>query len=305
MLRLMVLFFIALVTSAHSARIARSVVHSSEIGGPTIIMEDSKSRISSGEYKKLRSALFQREQMKSFGYKIELNEREKKANEILMAMKNEELAVGFKTPYKFNPSRHFFDAFDNITSSKLFQMIELMPKGAVLHAHDTALCSTDFLISLTYWDNLWSCFDEKMNQMVFEFSRKQPTKMPDYPPNMSCKWRKVSDERKAKGAKLFDEDLRKRMSLYPIQQFRDINHVWEVFSGIFATINGLLMYLPGWEAYYYNALKEFRADNVNYLEFRTTLPIVSIIVFVFLHVQLISHIAYRFRVYTGSVYYIC
>ncbi|KAL5293466.1 CECR1.2 family protein [Megaselia abdita] len=273
MMLLKVLFCIAVSFGVVSSRMVSSVVHSSEIGGPTVIMEDSKSRISSGEYNKLRSALFKHEQKRSFGSSIELNEREKKANEILMAAKNEELTIGFETPYKFNPSRHFFESFDNISSSNLFKMIEMMPKGAVLHAHDTALCSTDFLISLTYWDDLWMCYDEKMDQMAFRFSKKQPTKMPDFPENMNCKWRKVPDERKSKGAKLFDEDLRKRMSLYPVQQFRDINHVWQVFMGIFATIDGLLMYVPGWEAYYYNALKEFRADNVNYFEFRTTLPI--------------------------------
>lgn len=271
-----ILTVLVLTLAVASARLIKPVIHSNEIGGPTIIMEDSKSRISPGEYSKLRSALFKHEQRRSFGYKIELTDREKKANEILMAAKNEELAIGFKTPYKFNPSRHFFEAFDNITTSNLFKIIEMMPKGGVLHAHDTALCSTDFLISLTYWDNLWMCHDEKMDQVVLMFSKKQPTIKPDFPPNMLCKWKKVSDERKLKGAKVFDEEFRKRMSLYPVQQFRDINHVWEVFSGIFATINGLLMYAPAWEAYYYNALKEFRADNVNYLEFRTTLPVVSI-----------------------------
>lgn len=278
MLLLKVFFYTTLALSMSYA----SVVQSTEIGGPTVILEDSKSRISSGEYKKLRTALFKHEQRRAFGSSIELNEREQKANEILMAAKDEELSIGFETPYKFNPSRHFFESFDNITSSNLFKIIEMMPKGAVLHAHDTALCSTDFLISLTYWDDLWMCHDVKMDQIVLYFSKKQPTQMPDFPENMSCKWRQVPDERKAKGAKNFDEDLRKRMSLFPVEQFRDINDVWKVFMSIFATIGGLLTYLPSWDAYYYNALKEFRADNVNYLEFRTTLPIVSIFDFVLL-----------------------
>lgn len=275
MLVLEVLLYIVLSLSAASTRMLTAVIHSTEIGGPTVIMEDSNSRISSAEYNKLRSALFQHEQRRAFGSSIELNEREKKANKILMAAKNEELLIGFETPYKFNPSKHFFESFDSISSSPLFKIIEMMPKGAVLHAHDTALCSTDFLISLTYWDDLWMCHDDKMDQIVFRFSKKQPSRMPDFPENMTCKWKKVPDERKSKGPQVFDEDLRKRMSLFPVEQFRDINHVWQVFMGIFATINGLLMYVPGWEAYYYNALKEFRDDNVNYLEFRTTLPIVS------------------------------
>lgn len=276
MLVLEVLFYVVLALNKVSTRM---VIHSTEIGGPVVIEHNSQSRMSSAEYNKLRSALFDDEQRRAFGSSIELNEKEKKANEILMAAKNEELSIGFETPYEFNPSKHFFESFENISSSKVFQIIEMMPKGGVLHAHDTALCSTDFLISLTYWENLWMCNDVKMDQIVFLFSAQQPTKAPDFPKNMSCKWRKVSDVRNFRGAKVFDEDLRKRMSLYPVERFRDVNNVWEVFIKIFATVDGLLLYVPAWEAYYYNALKEFRADNVNYLEFRTTLPIVSIYLF--------------------------
>jgi len=42
--------------------------------------------------------------------------------------------------------------------------------------------------------------------------------------------------------------------------------------GIFNLLDGLLQYAPLWGDYYYNALKEFYADGVQYLEVRSVLP---------------------------------
>lgn len=54
---------------------------------------------------------------------------------------------------------------------------------------------------------------------------------------------------------------------YPTQ-----NIVWDYFEASLAVANGLIFYAPIYKEYYYEALREFLADNVHYIELRTNLP---------------------------------
>ena len=56
----------------------------------------------------------------------------------------------------------------------------------------------------------------------------------------------------------------------------DINTVWQRFEGILTRANGLINYKPVFSDYYYEALREFDADNVQYIEVRALLPEVII-----------------------------
>ena len=59
-----------------------------------------------------------------------------------------------------------------IKNSPLYEVMKLMPKPAIHHAHITACASLDFLVSLTYKDNVY--FSKK--EEAFYVSNKGCTK---------------------------------------------------------------------------------------------------------------------------------
>lgn len=123
----------------------------------------------------LRFELKEDEINSGLGGDIKLNSKENLANQIIMNAKEEELNAGHMNPYKFNPSRHIFEVLDTVNQSKVFQTIQKMTKGAILHSHDTYMNTADYAVSLTYWPNLWQRTVNNGDKVgAFRFSRDPP-----------------------------------------------------------------------------------------------------------------------------------
>lgn len=267
----------------------RNMLHSNELN----LAKACISRQSFADYYKDRKQFIDDEIDQSFGMDTKLNEMEKLANNIIMNAKEAEYQTGFLHPYLFNPSRHIFEVLGAIKQSKLFQIIQRMPKGGILHAHDMALCSTDFVVSLTYWPHLWQRTTTDNNKIrEFKFSHQQPSIEQWQSINNTTDdrdkmiWRLVSDVRAEIGSSKYDDYVRTLFTLFnknvnPKIQFRDINDVWNRFLNIFKYIGPIVTYAPAWKEYYKHAMKEMLNDGVQYLEFRGILPPVCISFFFF------------------------
>lgn len=218
-----------------------------------------------------RNQLLERELDMMIGSSIKLSDSELKANEIIMKLKHEEVAHGFDHPNFFNLTKHFFEYKDVVKNTKLFQIIKSMPKGAVLHAHDTGLLSPDYVLRLTYLDDLWVSFTEDNSNIQFRFSKTIPDNT-----SGNANWQLMKDARNAADdVAKFDADLRKHFTLVidnPNAVYTDVNTVWKKFQNYFICTGNLFTYKPVWEQYYYDTLLEFRKDQVLYLEFRSVLP---------------------------------
>ncbi|XP_031635591.1 adenosine deaminase 2-A-like [Contarinia nasturtii] len=217
-----------------------------------------------------REDLLKYEAETSFAADIKLTDNEQLANKIIMKAKEDEFQAGLFQPHQFNPARHIFEALNDIKQSKLFQIIQKMPKGGILHAHTKALCSTSYVVSLTYWPNLWqrTSTNNSNDILEFVFSRNQPTN-----DDNDSTWRLVGDARTEIGAEKYDEIIRNMFTLFdknvnPLIQFKDVNDVWSHFEGIFNKLWPILEYAPVFKAHYKHALTEMQADGVQYLEFR-------------------------------------
>uniref|UniRef100_A0A1B0ALF1 Adenosine/AMP deaminase N-terminal domain-containing protein n=1 Tax=Glossina palpalis gambiensis TaxID=67801 RepID=A0A1B0ALF1_9MUSC len=194
-------------------------------------------------YHTLRQAFLSYEQSRVLGYDVILNANETLANELIMRVKTQEYEKGLATPHLFAPSRHLFSVLEEIKKSHLFA------------------------------DNLWLCQDTKSLEI---FDMKFFKTQPEDALNNNCEWELMSKARHTYGAQTIDDILREQLTLYPTEKFMDNNEAWQQFMKIFALLDGLLFYIPNWSDYYYHALEEFYADGVQYLEFRSTLPINSI-----------------------------
>lgn len=231
------------------------------------------SSMNINEYNRMRQEILQENQARGLGFDEPLSSDELKLNKIIMEYKKEELIRGFIDPNNFSAARHYFEVVNEVNKSPLFQLLKKMPKAGVLHAHDTALASTDYVVTLTYWDNLWQCGNVSQS-LRFLFSMHQP------PPIARCSWILVSEERSRLGADVYDYHVRKLFTLFvdnPREVYYNINQIWEKFEDIFQTIGPIVTYVPIWKKYFYQSLLEFYEDGVSILEFRGILPTVRIL----------------------------
>ncbi|XP_063628458.1 adenosine deaminase 2-like [Cydia splendana] len=215
-----------------------------------------------------RNYLLKKELNMMVGSDIVLSDSELVANETIMALKLHELDSGFKNPQLFHCSKHFFEYKDSVKETPLYKIIQKMPKGAVLHAHDTGLLGPDHVLNYTYWDNLHICYED--DTVKFLFSRDTPTSP------CGNQWQLLKNVRYSSGnVEKFDDELRKHFTIVidkPLDVYTDINKVWSKFQNYFISTSGLLYYKPLWEQYFYDTLKAFREDNVMYIEMRSVLP---------------------------------
>ncbi|CAH0595108.1 unnamed protein product [Chrysodeixis includens] len=217
-----------------------------------------------------RKSLFDRELGLMLGSNMKLSDSEIKANDIIMALKVDEVERGLEHPKDFNLSKHFFEYKDIVKDTKLFKMIKKMPKGAVLHAHDTGILGPDYVLKLTYMDNLYISFDG--DNINFKFSKTAPKT----DTSCGCDWKLLKQARaEAKSVADFDAELRKYFTIVidnPNEVYTDVNTVWKRFQQYFISTGPLFTYKPVWEKYYYDTLVAMREDNVMYFEIRTILP---------------------------------
>lgn len=215
------------------------------------------------QYIKARNELIEDDKARSLGYDIVLSDKELKANEIIMAIKTEELDRGFEDPDNLTAAHHYFKRINQISQSKLFKVLKKMPKGGVLHSHDGGLVTSQFFVDVTYYDNLWQC-DVEMGAKKFKFSLEKPT-------TGTCEWLLVKDERNRLGNRTYDAEVIQQFEFYtenPYTDYPNNNVAWVKFFKILDASGGLISYRPVWEEYFKSALNNYFADGVQYLEIR-------------------------------------
>ncbi|XP_026313545.1 adenosine deaminase 2-like [Hyposmocoma kahamanoa] len=215
------------------------------------------------DYERNRNSLLEEENVHALGGKLQLDSEEAILNKILKQLKEAEVDESFKNPNRFNFSKHYFTYRDEISNSKVYQIIKRMPKGGALHVHGTLMLGADYLLNLTYQDHLYTCYTDDVFELQFS----------DAIPQRHCpvKWtlltelRRVSDDVKA-----FDAAIKQHFTIYSEAQ-EDIDIIWERFEKACYVIKSLILYRPVREKFLYDSLKRFYNDNVMYIELRSGL----------------------------------
>lgn len=133
-----------------------------------------------------------------------------------------------------------------------------MPKGALLHAHDLAFVSADWVFNVTYRKNLYICDTE--DKFLLHFFEKQGN---------NCLWELLSERRrKLNNSDELDKKIRQKITI----GIEKPDMIWSKFVDKFIFIIPLLTYRPVYEAHYYEGLKQLYEDKVMYLELRSLLP---------------------------------
>jgi adenosine deaminase CECR1 len=120
------------------------------------------------DYEEVRNNIITAEESIRTGGNIYLNPREKEADAILLQMKEKAIEKGIVDAGNYAPSMHFFHAKPLIDKDPIFDIIQRVPKGAVLHLHNSAGVSSDWVIkNLTYRNDIKLCTN-KDGAKIFE-----------------------------------------------------------------------------------------------------------------------------------------
>uniref|UniRef100_A0A182N9L1 Adenosine deaminase n=1 Tax=Anopheles dirus TaxID=7168 RepID=A0A182N9L1_9DIPT len=214
-------------------------------------------------YEELRAAIVDAENKYGLGGKVFLNSDELRADRVLRTMKQAEL----QSPNRGLPAAgmHFFDAKPLIESSAVFKVLKLMPKGAVLHLHNSAAVSSNWVIkNLTYRQEAKLCQLEER----YYFTVRSLHNCPD---NQTRSIHSIRAEQQQNDTDAFDIWLESliNMKMKPTRnRSASIDELWLDFESCFDAIKGFLQYKPFFEAYHWQLLHEFHSDNVYHIELR-------------------------------------
>ncbi|XP_038637254.1 adenosine deaminase 2-A [Scyliorhinus canicula] len=147
-----------------------------------------------------------------------------------------------------------------------------MANGAGLHLHEYALLSVDWLVkNATYLPNCYICLTPTKGIRFRYFSKNHYQKR-----LANCsEWILLEQYRKQiQNVTEFDNSLFRNLTLVtenPEEAYQSQNIIWKRFADIFAAASSLISYAPVFKTYFYEALKEFYHDNVQYIEIRAIL----------------------------------
>ncbi|KAH0949286.1 hypothetical protein HN011_003508 [Eciton burchellii] len=180
-------------------------------------------------------------------------------------LSNQSQPLRFVTGNTFLPARNFMEVIPEIEKSEVFKILRHLPKGGILHAHDTAIVSLDYkLYNLTYRENLYVCDANDTLRLKFFDT-----------PDDKCEWQSLSEVRQDPvQADAINERLRRQMTLMtenPRDAYDTVDKAWKKFNSVFTFLRPWLTYRPVYEDHLYRGLQEFYDDNVMYLELRSTL----------------------------------
>ncbi|KAL7022525.1 hypothetical protein ACKWTF_012282 [Chironomus riparius] len=215
-------------------------------------------------YEEVRNNIIAAEESIRTGGNIYLSPKEQEADKILLSMKDKAIQKGIIDSASYAPSMHFFHAKPLIEQDPIFEIIQKVPKGGVLHLHNSAGASSDWVIrNLTYRDEVMICNHNDGYKMFLTVPSK-------YCANEAVPINKLRAEATNKND--FDKSLESLINLYthqPETEYPDVNSVWKKFQNMFNVVGGVFDYLPTYKAYHQRILEELYEDNVMYLEMRT------------------------------------
>lgn len=183
------------------------------------------------------------------------------------------------------PGMMFMQAKERMETTRLWNIVRRMPKGALLHAHLDAMVDFDFLLGeLLRTPGMHMSSDRSLSSpdarpdaaMQFRFRKQENTDgptlwSPDYKPDTFILLSKVADEFPEGGRDGFVSWLKSRCTLGLVdshEHHHGIDAIWRKFMKCFVVVSTILAYEPIWRAFLNRMMTLLKADGVNWAEVR-------------------------------------
>ncbi|KAL1988341.1 hypothetical protein VTN96DRAFT_10024 [Rasamsonia emersonii] len=186
------------------------------------------------------------------------------------------------------PGVMFNIAKGRMERTKLWKIVEKMPKGALLHAHLDAMFDLDFLIDQAFstpgihmsaCKPLVSEKDLEVAPFTFQYSSapladsdgKQSIWTEGYTPCSLIHIQKAASTYPKGGERGFRVWLKSRMMIaaeHSYYHHHGVDAIWKIFKRIFPIIDSLLFYEPIFRPGFRRLLAELARDGIRYVEFR-------------------------------------
>ncbi|RUS85083.1 hypothetical protein EGW08_007135 [Elysia chlorotica] len=216
-------------------------------------------------YRQKRQKLMDADKQTGLGANLSLNAQEQIVDKIILMEKQVLMDPSIYNRTIYDPSLSFHQSKANMEKTKLFKIIQSMPKGGILHIHDLAMGSIDWLVkNATYREHIYMCVDAD-NFIVFAAFGQLP-KNPD------CVWKTVKSQRESSGNVFkFDQMLKQNLSFLavdPVAEYIDNDRAWDRFYKYFHQVMKIVYYIPVFKDFLWNALERIHSDNCQYVEYR-------------------------------------
>ncbi|KAJ5256587.1 hypothetical protein N7478_012691 [Penicillium angulare] len=185
------------------------------------------------------------------------------------------------------PGVMFHHAKGYMEKTTLWQIVQRMPKGSLLHAHMDAMFDVDFLIDQAFSTPgihvsasapLITAQDFETAPFEFKFSSQMKMSSDgisiwskDYEASTPIPIQVAATSFPNGGEIGFREWVRSRCMIMPEHSYHHhhgVDAIWAIFTKTFPVINSILMYEPIFRACFRRMLGQLAADGIRYVEFR-------------------------------------
>jgi adenosine deaminase CECR1 len=183
------------------------------------------------------------------------------------------------------PGMMFSLAKERMEKSKLWQIVQKMPKGALLHCHLEAMVDLDWALEEAFNISGVSVVasgpittEQEMRKTGFSFTYSKPTQTEvsiwstDYAANTPVPINTAADSFPNGGKKAFIEWVRSRVTITAsehLSHHEGPNEVWRKFMSCFPILGSLIYYEPIFRKFIRRLCKQLLDDGVYYVDLRS------------------------------------
>ncbi len=210
------------------------------------------------QYLERRNELSREDMQSAFDGDLLLDSTELILDEKLLLLRNQ-MIQQYKQQHFFPPARYFFQSKSHIEQTKLYTILQMMPKGGILHLHGAAAGDLDWIVEkVTKTPHAylyWKPTDDRYTKGQIRFFKDDPpegfkaaAELVNTVPNLADSLHNLLT---------FDESID-----------GDSVDIWGRFEDIFNRIYGFVTYQPMFKPYFRRAFDNLVQDGIQHVELR-------------------------------------